>query len=604
MTTTARQLRPFLVKEWPALGGATVMTGLLTVAELAKPWPMKLVIDDLFAGRDRAFTLSPHDYRVLAAIALLILGVAVVDAVATYYSDLWLQSAGERIAHDLRIALYDHLQRLSLRFHLRRQKGDLLTRVTADVNAIGDLFSQSIGTLAQSALLLCGMLAVAFALDPLLAVVTFLTLPLLAAVSFAYRRRVRASSRRQRAQEGEMASRANEALSAMPLVKAFGSEGLERDRVTGPSARRMVLGIEVSRLQARFDGLVGVLVGVGTVAVVVAGVRRVSAGALTAGDLVVFASYASRANTPMRRVAREATRVARTMARADRVAEILSADDMLVERPGAYSGPRATGAVELDRVSFSYEADRAALHEVSFRLAPGEHVAVVGPSGAGKSTVGALIARFYDPSSGRVLIDGRDARDCGLRWLRQQVGVLLQDTVLVTGTVQENIAYASTADDAQVVAAARAAAAHDFIRSLPEGYATELGPQGVGLSGGQRQRLGIARTLLRDPPLLILDEPTTALDVESELQVVHGLTRLMRGRTTLIITHSLALAHNADRVVVLDEGRIIADGPPDDIVADGALVRRLEEARRREPSLPGPAPSVPPRLLRIRGRRG
>jgi ATP-binding cassette subfamily B protein len=598
MTTTGRHLRPFLVKEWRALGGATVMTGLLTLAELAKPWPMALVIDELFAGRDGAFALSPHDYRVLAAIALLILGIALVDAVATYYSDLWLQSAGERIAHDLRIALYDHLQRLSLGFHLRRQKGDLLTRVTGDVNAIGDLFSQSIGTLAQSALLLCGMLAVTFALDPLLALVTSLTLPVLGAVSFAYRRRVRASSRRQRAEEGEMASRANEALSAMPVVKAFGSEGLERDRVTGPSARRMVLGIEVSRLQARFDGLVGVLVGIGTAAVVVAGVHRVAAGALTAGDLVVFAAYASRANTPMRRVAREATRVARTMARADRIAEILSVDDMLVERPGAYSGARATGVIEFDHVSFSYEPARAALRDVSFRLTRGEHVAVVGPSGAGTSTLGGLIARFHDPSSGRVLIDGRDARDCALLWLRQQVGVLLQDTVLFTGTVRENIAYASAADEAEVVAAARAAAAHDFIRSLPEGYATELGPQGVGLSGGQRQRLGIARTILRDPPLLILDEPTTALDVESELQVVQGLTRLMRGRTTLIITHSLALAHNADRVVVLDDGRIVADGPPDDVVADGALLRRLEQSRHSERRLADPAGPVPPVLRR------
>ncbi|HEY3019060.1 MAG TPA: ABC transporter ATP-binding protein, partial [Solirubrobacteraceae bacterium] len=438
MTATARHMRPFLGKEWPALAGATLMTVLLTAAELAKPWPMKLVIDELFGGHEGPFELSSHDYRLLAGIALLVIGVALVDAIGTYFSDLWLQSAGERIAHDLRVALYDHLQRLSLGYHLRRQKGDLVTRVTGDVNAIGDLFAQSIGSLAQSALLLLGMLAVAFTLDPLLAVVTSLTLPALGAVSFAYRRRVRVSSRRQRAQEGEIASRANEALSAMTVVKAFGSEDLERARVTGPSKQRMVLGIEVSRLQARFDGLVGVLVAVGTASVVVIGVHRVAAGALTIGDLVVFAAYASRANTPMRRVAREWTRVARTMARADRVAEVLSADDMLVERPGAYSGPRARGAVELQHVSFGYEAGRPALRDVSLRLEPGEHVAIVGPSGAGKSTLGALIARFYDPASGRVLIDGRDARDCGLSWLRQQVGVLLQDTVLFTGTVEEN----------------------------------------------------------------------------------------------------------------------------------------------------------------------
>src|SRR5439155_8340471 len=202
----------------------------------------------------------------------------------------------------------------------------------------------------------------------------------------------------------------------------------------------------------------------------------------------VFATYARKANAPMRAIAKEATRVSRTMARAERIAEILAVDDMLVDRPGAYRGPRAEGAVDLDGVTFSYEGGRAALHDVSLRLAPGEHVAVIGPSGAGKSTLAALIARFHDPSSGRVVIDGRDARDCSLEWLRRQVGVLLQDTVLFTGTVEANIAYGSEASFAEVVEAARLAAAGDFVESLPEGYDTELGPQGAGLSGGQRQR--------------------------------------------------------------------------------------------------------------------
>ena len=579
MNTTARHLRPYLVREWPALAGASVMTILLTFAELARPWPLKIVIDQIFDDYNGAFTLTKHDWEIVAGVAGLVIAISLLDAIGTYYSDLWMQSAGERIAHRLRVGLYDHLQRLSLGFHLRRQKGDLLTRVTGDVNAIGDLFSQSIGTLAQSALLLIGMLAVTFVLDPVLAIVISLTMPVLGAVSFAYRRRVRASSRRQRAEEGEMASRANEALSAMSVVKAFGSEGLERERVRGPSARRMAIGIEVSRLQARFDGLVGVLVAIGTAAVVVLGVQRVASGALTPGDLVVFAAYAGRASQPMRRVAREATRVSKTMARADRIAEILSADDVLVERPGAYRGARARGHIVLEHVSFGYEPARQALRDVSLEFAPGERIAVIGPSGAGKSTLGALVARFYDPTAGRVLIDGRDARDCDLTWLREQVGVLLQDTVLFTGTVEENIAYASEASSEEVVAAARTAAAHDFIASLPEGYETELGPLGVGLSGGQRQRLGIARTILRDPPILVLDEPTTALDIESETQVLRGLARLMRGRTTLIITHSLALARTADRVAIVDAGRIVSFGTADEVLGDGALFRRLAQAR-------------------------
>ncbi|HEY3188494.1 MAG TPA: ABC transporter ATP-binding protein, partial [Solirubrobacteraceae bacterium] len=594
----ARQLRPFLVREWPALGGATVMTVALTAAELARPWPLKLVIDKLLAGHQGGFGLSRSEYTALAGIAALVVVIAAVDAIAQYCSDLWLQTAGERIAHRLRIALYDHLQGLSLRFHQGRQKGDLVTRVTGDVNAIGDLFSQSLGTIAQGLLLVVGMVAVALVLDPLLAGVMCLTLPLLAAVSFGFRRRVRVSSRRQRAQEGEIASRANEALSAMPVVKAFGSEWLERRRVSEPSELRMALGVEVARLQARFDGAVAVVVALGTAAIVVVGVLRVAAGDLTAGDLVVFAAYAQRTNKPMRAVAREWTRVARTLARADRVGEILAADDVLVERPGAYRGPRAAGAIEFDHVSFAYDGSRAALRDISLTIAPAEHVAIIGPSGAGKSTLAALIARFHDPASGRVMIDGRDARDCSLEWLRRQVGVLLQDTVLFTGTVASNIAYGSEASFEEIVEAARLAAAGSFIETMPDGYDTELGPQGVGLSGGQRQRIGIARTLLRDPPILILDEPTTGLDVESEAQVLDGLEGLMRGRTTLIVTHSLALARRAHRVIVVDGGGVVAEGPPETLLADDAPWRRLAATRRR-PRVPAPVDRDLPQLGRL-----
>ncbi|TMM01847.1 MAG: ATP-binding cassette domain-containing protein [Actinobacteria bacterium] len=586
----ARHLRPFLIREWPALGGAALMTVGLTIAELARPWPLKLVIDKLLGGHDGAFRLSSADSTLLIAIAALTVGIALLDAIAQYWSDLWLQTAGERIAHRLRIALYDHLQGLSLRFHLRRQKGDLVNRVTGDVNSIGDLFAQSLGQIAQGLLLFVGMFVVAIILDPLLALVMAVTLPLLAAVSFGFRRRVRVSSKRQRAQEGEIASRANEALSAMPVVKAFGSEDLERRRVSEPSALRMVLGVELARLQARFDGAVAVVVALGTAAIVVVGVLRVAAGDLTAGDLVVFAAYAQRTNKPMRAIAREWTRVAKTLARADRVGEILAVDDVLVERPGAYRGLRARGEIELDRVSFAYDGGRSALHEVSLKIAAGEHVAIIGPSGAGKSTLASLIARFHDPAAGSVLIDGRDARDCSLEWLRRQVGVLLQDTVLFTGTVEANIAYGSEASFAEVVEAARLAAAGDFVESLPEGYDTELGPQGAGLSGGQRQRLGIARTLLRNPPILILDEPTTGLDVESEAQVLEGLEGLMRGRTTLMVTHSLALARRAHRVVVIDRGGIVAEGPPDAVLAEDGHWRVLAERRRRRTRARVPLP--------------
>jgi ATP-binding cassette subfamily B protein len=578
-----RGVRPFVSGQWRALAGAGGSTVVLAAADLAKPWPLALVIDQLVRGREGPFELAGGDVRMLALVGALVIAIAAADAAAQYCADLWLQSAGERITHELRVAVYSHLQRLSLGFHQRSQKGDLLTRITGDVNSVGTLFSDSLGSIAQEGLLLLGMVAVVFALDPVLGLVSIVMMPALAAVSWVYRRRVKAQSRLQRAQEGRIASIAGEALAAMPVIKAFGSEGYEHERVRSRSAERMAIGVQVARLQARFDGLVGVLSAIGTALVVVVGVLRVASGDLSAGGLIVFASYARKAHSPLRTLAREATKVAKALARAERIGEVLRADDLLEERPNAYAGARARGDVRLDRLSFAYEPDRPALEDLSLEVPAGSRVAVIGPSGSGKSTLAALVARFYDPAAGSVTLDGRDLRDCSLDWLREQVGLLLQDTVLFTGSVADNIAYGSGADRERVVAAARAAAADGFISSLPHGYDTELGPQGVGLSGGQRQRIGIARTLLRDPSILVLDEPTTALDSESEDRVMEGLAALMRGRTTILITHSLELARGADRVVAMRAGRIAADGPPDQVLPG-----------RAPPAAPHPAPPPTP----------
>lgn len=562
---TGRLLRPYLIRHWRALAGAGVSTVALSAATLAAPWPLKLAIDRVVGDHAGRFSLTRADALLLAAIVGLVLAIAAVDAVSSYYSDFWLNRSGERIVHDLRVATYAHLQRLSLAFHSSRAKGDLVTRITGDVNAVGTLFAESFGTLAQAVLVLAGMLVVSLLLDPGLALAAFLVTPVLFETTVHYQRRIQLMARRQRAKEGEIASLANEALSAMAVVKAFGTERFEHDRVLRRSEERLEVGVAVSRVEARFSGLTDVLGAVATALVLGLGVVRVSAGLLTPGELVVFVSYTNRLYRPLRDIARQSSRIARSMARLERIGEILASEQVLPDRVGAHGAGRARGEVQLAAVSFGYSPDRPALRGVDLQIAAGERLALVGPSGAGKSTVGALVARFYDPAGGRVLIDERDARDCSLRWLREQVGVLLQDTILFSGTVADNIAYGVRAEPATIVAAATAAGAAEFIATLPDGYDTVLDPGGGGLSGGQRQRIGIARVLLRNPPILILDEPTTGLDSDSEAQVLAGLTALVAGRTTIIITHSAALARTADRIAVLDCGRLVEAGTPNEL---------------------------------------
>jgi ATP-binding cassette, subfamily B, bacterial len=309
--------------------------------------------------------------------------------------------------------------------------------------------------------------------------------------------------------------------------------------------------------------------------VILVGVLRVAAGAVTAGELIVMYTYARRIDRPLRSIARNAARASRSLARAESIAEVLAAEEVVEDRPGAYRGERTSGELELKDVTFAYAPGRPALTGLSLTVPAGQKLALVGRSGAGKSTLAALMARFYDPSSGQVLIDGRDARDCAVSWLRDQFGLVLQETILFTGTVAENIAYGLEAAQEDVVVAARAAGAHDFIHALPAGYETQLGPRGAALSGGQRQRIAIARMLLRDPPVLLLDEPTSGLDPASEAEALRGLENLMFRRTTIMITHSLELARAADRVVVLEDGRVVADGEPARLLAEGGPFQRL-----------------------------
>jgi ATP-binding cassette subfamily B protein len=387
-----RLIREVVRRHWAALGGAMLSTVLMTVADLAQPWPLKFLIDNVISGHSIPFTFSTHDVHMLILIAGSVIGIALLDALATYTGDLWLKRSAEQIAHDLRLQMYSHLQRLSLAYHDRRQKGDLVTRLTGDANSVGTLFSENLGTIAQAILTLIGMLIVTLLIDPLIGVAMFAVAPVLGAVTVRYRREVRIAARKQRKREGEIASLAAETLSAMRVVKAFGGEQYEAQRVSERSEERRVQGVYAAGIEARFGGVVDVLGSVAVAIVLVLGAYRAAAGAISVGDLVVVAQYGRRMYRPLSDLAKQSTRASRAMARAERVSEVLGADEVLEDRPGAFAEGRAEGEVELRDVAFHYESDRPVLEGLSLRFPAGARIAVVGPSGASEGFSGSASA--------------------------------------------------------------------------------------------------------------------------------------------------------------------------------------------------------------------
>ena len=485
----------------------------------------------------------------------LVLAIALMEAAAGYVMDVRLARAGERIVHDLRVAIYAQLQRLSLGFHQRRPTGDLVTRVTGDVNAVGTLFSSTLGTLVSAALTLVGMVVVGFLLDPVLAIVAFATAPVLAVIAFRFRLRMSTLAKEQRTMEGEIASLATEALSSIQQVKALGSERHEHERLERKSEERRVAGYEAILIEGRFTRIIDVLGAIGTAAVLVVGVFRVEAGATSPGDVVVMVSYAHRIYRPLRTMAREWVRLARAMARADRVAEILASDDALVERVTTWRDGRARGEVAFDGVSFAYEAGRPVLTDVSLTIPAGQRVAVVGRSGAGKSTFAALAARFYDPDAGRVLIDGVDvARPPAALDARPGRPRAPGRGPVHRDRRREHRAGGSTRTPTRSSAPPRPPARTGSSASSRRGTtpsSTRAGPAcraGSASASPSRGRSSATRpsscSMSRRPGSTPRARPMSS----------PAWTCSCAGRTTVIISHSLALARRAERVVVLEIG--------------------------------------------------
>ena len=572
-----RRFWPYLGRERPVIVASLLALYVEIGLRLLEPWPLKVVLDRVVAtARGRAFHRLPildavDPGTVLALSALAVIVFAGLRALAAYYNTVGFALVGNRVLAAVRSELYGHLQRLSLSFHTGARSGDLIVRVTSDVGLLQDVAVTALLPLFANALTLVGMAAVMIWLNAPLTLLALATGPLFWVFTTRRSRRIRETARRQRQQEGAMAATAAESIGAVKVIHALSLEGTFARAFTGQSRKNLATGVYATRLSAGLERTVDLLIAVGTALVLWFGARLVQRGTMTPGDLIVFLAYLKNAYRPVKDFVKYTGRLAKASAAGERVLDLLDRTPDVRDLPGAVPAPALRGAVRFEGISFAYEPGRPALEQVDCEVQPGQHVALVGPSGSGKSTFVSLILRLYDPTAGRVLIDGRDIRDYTLASLRAQTSVVLQDSILFAATIRDNIAYgAPGAPPEAIEAAARIANAHAFIEALPHGYDTVVGERGVTLSSGQRQRIAIARAAIRRAPVLIFDEPTTGLDGESERAVIEALDRLAQGWTTFLITHDLRLAARADLILYLEDGRVRERGTHGELLqADG-----------------------------------
>ncbi len=550
---------------------------LITLLELAKPWPLKIVLDHVLTGQPLP-SFPPglaSGAALLAAASLGLIAIYASLGALQVWNNVTTISLGQRMVHDLRSRTYQHLQRLSLSFHNRASVGDLIYRVASDTYAIQTYAMNGLFPVLASVLLLGGMFAVMLRMDPAMTAVALLVTPALLLVLGRMNRRLGAVARKAREHESEVYEQVERSMSAIKVVQAFAKEEREHRAFLHRSRQSLQANLALYTLQTAFSALTSVLLAGGTAAVLWLGAQRVWSGALSAGDLVVFVSYLGSLYGPLQAMVHTYGVVQGARAGLIRVLEVLTTPSSV--RDGWRTLPQPVrGHVRFEHVWFSYNPDEVTLADIDFEAHAGEVVAIVGPTGAGKSTLVSLLARFYDPDRGRVLIDGIDIRELTLASLRQAISMVLQPPIVFPLTVRENIAYGRPeATEEEVEAAARLAQAHSFIVQLPQGYDTVLGSRGATLSEGERQRLTIARALLVPSPILVLDEPTASLDAGTERALFEALRNVMRGRTTLVIAHRLSTIRNADHILVLDQGRIVERGRFAELLERRGLLYRL-----------------------------
>ncbi|MCQ8118595.1 ABC transporter ATP-binding protein [Methylomonas rosea] len=554
-----------------------------TLTSLIVPWPLKLIFDHVLLNHPLPAHLAAAQpllhggsEQALWILCGSMVVIALFKGVFSYYQLFLTSRIGYLLVYTLRSELFDHLQRLSLAFHSSTPSGELLNKLTSDTNTLKDVYADSALTFTTHVLTVLGMFAIMFSLSVKLSLIVLASFPLLCLAIVMIYRRVKRSARKQRHNEGRLASRVSELLNAVPLVQTYGMEDYERERFDAESSQSMTESVRTARIEAGATRMIEIISAIGTGIVVLFGCLQVFVGVLTPGDVLVFSSYIAQMYQPIRQITRLSTRFSKASVSIERISEILDTEPDIQDPPDALLPKGLRGEIEFSNVSFAYPTGKSILRDISFHIQPGERVALVGASGAGKSTIARLLIRLYDPQQGRVRIDGIEVGRYQRAGLRREIGVVLQDSILFGTSIRENIGYGSpdaTIEDIQ--AAALLVHADEFIRNLPDGYDTVLGESGGNLSGGQKQRLCLARALLRKSSILILDEPTSAVDAQSQALIRDAIDNLHGGKTVLVIAHQFHTIRNFDRILVLKQGVIVEQGSHEALMQMGGHYHEL-----------------------------